>query len=317
VYFDSNVYAQQGFSYSPAIVINPAVFASQLFLRPNYQHYYFGDYYGSNYTTAGFYPWFSYNSSRFGYDPIFAQQRWQNRQDPTWAQNVQADFQNRVDHQNARPPRTWTAQQALTASSAASGDKRFVIAAPLDQVTKSKDSPIRFQPIDSAERQKHGQNGQDIRKFVAERQKLETAVTATPAETAPRTIEPAKVNFPTSPIMATSTNPLEKNYVLPQAHQLPVPDLKVEPQPRVTRSTDPTQLHTVNKVPTTDMPPAVNQKALPPQLPPKNESKPVTGEPKGITQGQPKSGASRNPPGASTDKPPIAPKDSSKTEAKK
>ena len=100
VYFDADVYAQQGFSYSPAMVINPAVFASHLFLRPHYQHYYFGDYYASNYAAAGFYPWFSYNSGRFGYDPIYAQQRWQHRQDPKWAQTVQADFQNRLDHQN-------------------------------------------------------------------------------------------------------------------------------------------------------------------------------------------------------------------------
>ena len=92
VFFDANVYAQQGFSYSPAVVINPAVFASQLFLRPNYQHYYFGDYYGSNYAAAGFYPWFSYNSSRFGYDPIYAQQRWQHRQDPKWARNRSGGF---------------------------------------------------------------------------------------------------------------------------------------------------------------------------------------------------------------------------------
>ena len=120
VFFDANVYAQQGFSYSPAVVINPAVFGSQLFLRPNYQHYYFGDYYGSNYAAAGYYPWFSYNSSRFGYDPIYAQQRWQHRQDPKWAQTVQADFQNRVDHPNARSPRTWAAQQSQMTSSATS-----------------------------------------------------------------------------------------------------------------------------------------------------------------------------------------------------
>ena len=195
VYFDANVYAQQGFSYSPVVVINPAVFASQLFLRPNYQHYYFGDYYGSNYTTAGFYPWFSYNSSRYGYDPIFAQQRWQNRQDPKWAQTVQADFQNRVDHQNARPPRTWVAQQSLMASSAASGEKRFVIGAPLDQITKSKDSPIRFQPVDQAERQKLGQNGQDVRKFLAERQKLETTAPAAAVATPSQKLDSAKVKL--------------------------------------------------------------------------------------------------------------------------
>ena len=81
VYFNSNVYAQQGYNYSPMSVINPAVFARHLFLRPNYGHYYYGDYYASNYASAGYSPWFSYNSSRYGYDPFYAQQRWLNRQD--------------------------------------------------------------------------------------------------------------------------------------------------------------------------------------------------------------------------------------------
>ena len=231
VFFDANVYARQGFSYSPAVVINPAVFGSQLFLRPNYQHYYFGDYYGSNYATAGYHPWFSYNSSRFGYDPIFAQQRWQHRQDPKWAQTVQADFQNRFDHPNARPPRTWAAQQSQITSSATSKEKQFVIAAPLDQMTKSKDSPIRFQPIDQTERQKHVQNGQGFRKFLAERQKLETPAPAAAVETPSKKFEPARVKLLASPILAKSPDQLEKAYAPPLAHQLPPPDPKIAPQP--------------------------------------------------------------------------------------
>ena len=74
-----------GFSYSPATVINLGVFANHLFLRPKYQHYYFGDYYAANYQAAGFYPSYSYNSGRFGYDPIFADVRWQRRQDLRWS----------------------------------------------------------------------------------------------------------------------------------------------------------------------------------------------------------------------------------------
>lgn len=329
VYFDANVYARQGFSYSPAVVINPAVFASQLFLRPNYQHYYFGDYYGSNYSDAGFYPWFSYNSSRHGYDPIFAQQRWQHRQDRAWEQNIQADFQNRVDHQNARPPRTWAAQQALITSSAASGEKRFVIAAPLDQMAKSKDSPVRFQPIDQTQRQKLGQNGQDVRKFLAERQKLEAPAPPAAVETPSQTIETAKMKLPASPIMAKSPDQLEKAYTPPQAHQLPQPDLKVQPQPRVTRSTDQLQPYTVNKFPQTNVVPSATQKSVQPQSQPINESKTVTGTPKGVSlgqpqgqlQGQPKGepqGSSKgNPPGASNDKPAGASQDNSKGQPKK
>ena len=56
VYFNRGVYARRGFSYSPTMVIDLGVFANHLFLRPRYQHYYFGDYYAANYRDAGFYP---------------------------------------------------------------------------------------------------------------------------------------------------------------------------------------------------------------------------------------------------------------------
>ena len=113
VHFDRGVYGRPGFSYSPATVIDLSVFTNHLFLRPRYQHYYFGDYYAANYQTAGFLPWFSFQSSRYGYDPIYAHQRWQYRQDPQWEQRVEADFRNRRDHEDARPPRTWAAQRDL------------------------------------------------------------------------------------------------------------------------------------------------------------------------------------------------------------
>src|SRR5688572_21720868 len=94
VYFQGVLRTQRGFSYSPSTVINPGVFVSHLFLRPRYGHYYFGDYYGSNYSQAGFSPWFSYQSSRRGYDPIYANQRWQHRSNHEWEQRAEANYRN-------------------------------------------------------------------------------------------------------------------------------------------------------------------------------------------------------------------------------
>ena len=74
VHFDAGVHTRPGFSYVPATVIDLGVFANHLFLRPRYQHYYFGDYYAPSYSTAGYYPWYSFQSSRHGYDPIYAHQ---------------------------------------------------------------------------------------------------------------------------------------------------------------------------------------------------------------------------------------------------
>jgi hypothetical protein len=49
VYFNSGLYSRRGYNYSPSIVLDLALFAEHLFLRPNYHHYYFGDYYDVGY----------------------------------------------------------------------------------------------------------------------------------------------------------------------------------------------------------------------------------------------------------------------------
>jgi hypothetical protein len=148
VYFNANVYGRRGFSYSPTTAIDLNVFANHLFLRPRYQHYYFGDYYTANYENAGFLPWFSFQANRVGYDPIYAYDRWEHRQDRGWEQRQQADFQNRRDHENLRPPRTWAGQGLQNASEATSRVGLPRVAALLDDLSGNRDSQLRFQPVD-------------------------------------------------------------------------------------------------------------------------------------------------------------------------
>lgn len=249
VYFDAGVYARPGFSYSPATVIDLGVFANHLFLRPQYQHYYFGDYYAANYQAAGFYPSYSYNSGRYGYDPIYAHERWQHRQDGQWEHRVAADFQNRRDHEDARPPRTWAAQRALGASEATARERGLAVAAPLSQFTKSQNSPLRFQPIDQAERQKLGQHGQEVQRFREQRQKLETRVAPPSAAQPARQFAPATVRLPGSPIVARPVAELGKDRAPPQMHVAPKPDLRVEAKPRAARSPEQARPYTVNRLP--------------------------------------------------------------------
>src|SRR6185503_10549339 len=136
VYFDGGLRTQRGFSYSPSAVINTGVFANHLFVRPGYGHYYFGDYYGSNYADAGFSPWFSYQSSRRGYDPIYANQRWQHRGNQEWEQRAEADYRDLRDNESARPPRNWAAQTALAERRETTNRKNIAIAAQLDELTR-------------------------------------------------------------------------------------------------------------------------------------------------------------------------------------
>jgi hypothetical protein len=232
VYFDGGLRAQRGFSYSPSTVINPGVFISHLFLRPRYGHYYFGDYYGSNYADAGFSPWFSYQSSRRGYDPIYANQRWQHRQDRDWERRTKTNFRNFQDNEDARPPRTWAAQRELSGRRNASNRRRIAVAAQLEELAQKKDGQLRFQPVDPTERQQFGQRGQEYRKYLQQRQQLETDVARTSGVDPANAAGPARRRFSRSPFIAPSADQLGKEYNPPQRHQVLKPDFQVQPQAR-------------------------------------------------------------------------------------
>ncbi len=173
VYFQGGLRTQRGFSYTPATVINSAALVSHLFLRPTYGHYYFGDYYGANYRSAGFSPWFSFHSSHRGYDPFYSNQRWQHRQDRGWEQRVEANFRNFRKNVDSRPPHNWAAQRELAGRGESSTRRSIEVAAPLEGLARRKDSPFRLQPVDQQERQRFGQRGQEYRKYLQQRQQLE------------------------------------------------------------------------------------------------------------------------------------------------
>jgi hypothetical protein len=249
VYFNAGVYSRPGFSYSPATVIDLGVFANQLFLRPRYRHYYFGDYYAASYSSAGFYPWFSFQSGRHGYDPIYAHQRWQYRHDPRWEHRIAADFENRRVHEDTRPPRTWAAQRALGTNDPRARERGLVVAAPLGQLTKGQDSRLQIQPVDAQERQRLGKYGQEVQRFREQRQKLETQAAATSSDNAPKDAAPARVRFPNSPIVANPALESGKGQAPPKTYEFPKPDLKVEARPRATRSPEQRQPRAASRQP--------------------------------------------------------------------
>ncbi|HEY3242431.1 MAG TPA: YXWGXW repeat-containing protein [Phycisphaerae bacterium] len=227
VYFDARVRARPSFSYSPATVIDLAVFTDHLFVRPRYQHYYFGDYYAPSYQDAGIYASFSFHNDN-SYDPIYAQQRWQHRSDRDWAQRVLTDFTNRRDHEEARPPRTLAIQIALSARNARSNEKSLVLATALERLATSQDSPLRFKSVDPDERKQFTQRRQEVQRFREERQTLETTAADRSAQDSPRGDGPARVKFRKSPIAANAGAELGTDDAPPTRRAAPRPDPKVE-----------------------------------------------------------------------------------------
>ena len=71
VYFKQPVYLAPNYNYRPSYAINLDVnFLTHLFVRPRCGHYYYGDWYGSNFVNFGYKPWVSYRSHYRSYDPL-------------------------------------------------------------------------------------------------------------------------------------------------------------------------------------------------------------------------------------------------------
>ena len=164
VYFDRAVYSRPSYSYSPTIAIDLAMFAAHLFLRPRYDHYYFGDYYAPRYSESGFYSSHSYQSSRRGYDPVFAHQRWEHRDDRDWERGIERDYQFRRDDERARPPHTWSAQRMMDGGNADIRRNRSLLATSYEKMSRREDSVTRFQSVAQDDRQLLARRGQEVQK---------------------------------------------------------------------------------------------------------------------------------------------------------
>lgn len=233
VFFNSNVDSQGGYFFSPRTVINPAVFASHLFLRPDYGHYYFGDYYGNDYATRGFSPWLSYASSRVGYDPFFAHQQWSNRNDSQWNQRVESEFAYRSNNDDARPPRTWSDLRERLSRVGANEDRPFVVAATIEELAKSENVSLRFQPLAVQEREQFGKRGQRVREAREERRKSEAETGTSSVDTpVPNVDKPIRAKLPQTPVASQPSDSLNAEDAPPTALEAPQPDTTIEPQPR-------------------------------------------------------------------------------------
>ena len=225
VYFDSGVYAHAGYNYSPAIVIDLGLLAENLFLRPRYNHYYFGDYYDSGYDRGGYYAAVSYHN-RNGYDPIYAQQRWQHRKDAAWNQNAVAAYQYRRDNVNARPARTYAAMSSLVAGPSTKGKpNRMMLAVPITQAAKLNGGAVEMQAVGKKDRQMLTQRSQQVQQSRDQRRTSETQGAGMTAPQAGQGVKVTSVKLPPSPIVAKSASQMPKGQAPPKVLRAPQVDL--------------------------------------------------------------------------------------------
>src|ERR1051325_1134803 len=108
--FSGDLWRTSGWNYQPRYAIGGQGLLSSLFVRPDFNRYYFGDYYGSQYNRQGFVPWFDHRMGANTSDPLFNYSRWNSRADTQWEGNLRALNKDRLAGNAARPPVTLVKQ---------------------------------------------------------------------------------------------------------------------------------------------------------------------------------------------------------------
>jgi hypothetical protein len=175
VYFPRHSFERPGFSYPLSIAVDIGNLEIGLFTRPQYSHYYFGDYYDSAYIHMGIFPWFDVAQRHTWYDPLYVQDRWRHRNNERqWEQNVRQAYDRRRADKALRPPRTYREMEHRVSNMPASQRRKFEIVAPMTRIVASKTMAIKFEQVKPEARQQLSRHAGDVHKFVQERSTWES-----------------------------------------------------------------------------------------------------------------------------------------------
>lgn len=159
VVFRPGVVLRPRFFFTPRIVVDPWIAMNHFWIRPGYNHYYFGNYYGGNYGRYGFTPYASYFRTGGHWDPIFCYyQSYYRRQGINFHTRLDSYNNYFMTHANVRPPLDWDAQRRFAHDHRDSDFLRTsIITSPLETFATSANARVPLVAIDDRVRIALGQ----------------------------------------------------------------------------------------------------------------------------------------------------------------
>jgi len=200
-----DVRIRAGFVFCPGICVDLGMLQVNLFVNPRYNHYCFGDYYDAAYQSAGIYPWYKCQTIHSWYDPLFVYDKWHfGKTDSGWAKRQAQEFKARQRDPDLRPAHTYTELRAQFDRLPAAKRPERPLAESVKVYAASQSTPVRFERIDTAERQQFAVKSTEVRDFRNQRSQWEAPArqpavapathpeprTEKKVESAPQTVRP-------------------------------------------------------------------------------------------------------------------------------
>lgn len=174
IYFQRPIYQQTTYVYRPWCVIPTTNLFIHLWVGPHHNHYYFGNYYGQRYVTAGFQPWCHYTVQRRHYDPLFTYASVHyRRQGVDFVGRVQGWHDHYDQHEDRRPPRTWREQQVVLREQPRETRETQLVARNIVEVAERNDAPVRLTKLDSRTKQVQIERTKELREINTSRKQVE------------------------------------------------------------------------------------------------------------------------------------------------
>jgi WXXGXW repeat (2 copies) len=262
--FSADAWGTPGWNYQPRYTIGIEGLFGSLFVRPEYNRYYFGDYYGPEYDRQGFVPWFDHRMGRNAPDPLFGYSRWNSRADTQWEGNLRGLHKDRQAGNAARPPITLVKQnefvhnvsvnkkvqignKTVNVTDPQSILKHMPVIAPLNKIEQKEFKLLPVAKTSAAEERKAAQQ---VTAAALERQKREAKIISQGEHPAKPTDPPTRVKIETPKDSApprvvhapAPTAPVVPKHVeQPIPKHVPVQPIHVNPPPHKGKSTS--QLH--------------------------------------------------------------------------
>ena len=159
VYFTQPVYLRPNYVYRPWCALNTPNLLVHLWVRPNYGHFYFGNYYGSNWENCGVTPWCQYQPYRNCYDPMLTQLQCHYRQSGVnFISRLDGWHNHYASNVSSRPPQTWNEQvrfvnnigvnKTNVTNANITNVKQNILAVNLQDASKRNDLNVKFAHLD-------------------------------------------------------------------------------------------------------------------------------------------------------------------------
>jgi hypothetical protein len=166
VFFERPLWQIASWAYRPRFVVYTDFLFGCLFVGPGRHHYYFGDYFESNFARRGYTPWINFSAGRVIQDPLFSYYRWSHRSDPRWAPELRAVYSGRRNGTIPRPPHDLSQQRAMVGRTSGDQGRNVMALASINHVDHNR---LKLEPVPAAERNQFQRSAQHYRQLERQR----------------------------------------------------------------------------------------------------------------------------------------------------